>query len=132
MSEAVDLGYGTTLVFGFGDYYPASIWYVDGKPVALSHRQLLALAQALQHGNAEAGYRMGIAEQTVTNLLTRLYSRLGVFNRYEAAIALGWLTIPAALLDASPEDLGTAGGRSVAGPEEGRSAVAPSRNGAAA
>ena len=120
MIEAIDLGHGTTEAYIGGPVLePCSVWPVNGRRVAIPARQLLALSLALQHGNREGGIRLGIAETTLKDRLTRLYRKLGVFGKWEAGVALGWVRIPPELLDVSLEaDTGT-GGRSVAGPRAG-------------
>jgi DNA-binding CsgD family transcriptional regulator len=42
----------------------------------------------------EAARVAGVSEQTVKNTLSDLYADLGVHNRIEALIALGWLKVP--------------------------------------
>lgn len=127
---AVDLGHGTTQMWAGGpEPVSCSVWVLeDGTRVYIPVRRLQALALSLQHGNREAGFRMGVAETTVKAMLSKLNRQLGTFNKWEAACALGWVACPSALLDASPEVVVADGGRSVAGPGEGRSAVVPPRN----
>jgi hypothetical protein len=126
---AVDLGMGTTESYIGGPILATcSVWSVDGRRVAIPVTQLLALSLALQHGTTEAAFRIGIAETTLKDRLTRLYRKLGAFNKWEAATALGWVRIPPELLDASPE-ANADGGRSVAGPRAGAARqLAPARH----
>ena len=60
-----------------------------------TRRELQALANALLFGRKEAAMRMGIKPTTLRNHLTSLNERLEVNNMREAAIALGWLDVPA-------------------------------------
>jgi DNA-binding NarL/FixJ family response regulator len=58
-------------------------------------RELEVLRVYLRRSSAkEAGHEMGLAESTVRNHLSRLYLRLDVDCATQAAIALGWLTVP--------------------------------------
>jgi DNA-binding NarL/FixJ family response regulator len=43
------------------------------------------------HTKARIGAELGIAEDTVRNLVRQAYERLGAHNRVQAAIALGML-----------------------------------------
>lgn len=133
----IDLGYGTTWTY-LGHRQPEDAVIVkryDDELVPVAERQLRALALSLEHGNREAGYRMGVAEKTIKNMLSSLYKRLGVFGKWEAAVQLGWAKAPPELLDASPEATGTvdpvraSGGRSVAGLGRGPSLSPPASTG---
>ena len=125
--EPVDLGHGTTRMWtADGEGTPCTLWPVDGRVIPIATRKLLMLSLALQHGADEAAYRLGVGPGTVKNNLTALYRRLGVFGRDEAALALGWLRIPPALLDTPDARADHLGGRLVSGQEEG--AGAPSSN----
>ncbi len=125
---APDLGHGTGEMYIGGPAMGSCSYWVraDGRRVALSPRQLQALSLSLQHGADEAAFRMGITTKTIRNLLTRLYRKLGVFGRFEAAVTLGWVHIPPELLDAPLEarelvESPPIGGRALAGPNGGRS-----------
>lgn len=125
MSEPIDLGYGTTVTWNVVPV-PAAIWIdPDGTRAIIPQRWLQALALSLIHGQAEAAHRMHVQPSTLKNMLTRLYKRLGTYGRWEAAHTLGWLSIPADLLDdppMGPDPSGSQGGRSVAGPHSGAAA----------
>jgi DNA-binding NarL/FixJ family response regulator len=59
----------------------------------LRERRVLAvLAAGATH--AEAAQRLGLHEVTVRKYVTAAYDRLGVRNRSEAYLALGWLRPP--------------------------------------
>lgn len=62
-------------------------------------RQLACLALHLMEGRHEAAFRLGLSPRTVTWHLERLYQRLGVYNKWEAACLLGWVRIPVGLVD---------------------------------
>jgi len=66
-------------------------WYRSRKP---TRRELGVLAHMLAFGRKETAYRLGISERTVVHHLTSLYGRLDVDNAPQAALRLGWLTIP--------------------------------------
>ena len=74
--------------------------WASGTHLRPTDRQLEALALALCYGNKGAASRLGIAEQSLKNRLSGLYSRLGIGDmgrmgaRDLAAIQLGWLRIP--------------------------------------
>lgn len=59
-------------------------------PLTPRQHQVLTL---LMRGRTKAqiGVELGIAEDTVRNLVRKAYERLGAHNRVEAAIALGML-----------------------------------------
>lgn len=90
----------------------------DGTEHVITLRQLRCLAAAMLYGYDAASDRLGISGSTVKKHLQTLYRHLDADNQAEAAIALGWLTLPAELLepDAPSEP---SGGRSVAGPWAG-------------
>lgn len=67
-------------------------------------RQQQCLALALEHGYHEAAWRLGLAVGTVRWHLHRLYQRLEVTDKWEAACMLGWVRIPAALLAPLPDE----------------------------
>lgn len=52
------------------------------------------LAAVLAHGYKGAAAHFGLHVGTVKHHMSNLNNRLGVFGRVEAAIALGWLSIP--------------------------------------
>jgi DNA-binding CsgD family transcriptional regulator len=61
----------------------------------LTEAQLVTLAAYVQSGSAkETATELGIALSTVKNHLSDLYARLGVGGAMEAAITLGWVTVP--------------------------------------
>jgi DNA-binding CsgD family transcriptional regulator len=61
----------------------------------LSPRQRQALVLYLRlRSRKEAAARMGIALQTFKNHLGAAYAKLGVESAVEAAVAMGWLTLP--------------------------------------
>ena len=106
-TPAIDLGYGTeSTVYGYdrsGSRCPSSKWVTpEGRVVWITTRQLQCLALALAHGADEAAYRLGLRPSTVKNTLTKVYKRLGVMNKWEAASTLGWVRFPAGLLDTPP------------------------------
>lgn len=53
------------------------------------HQVLMLLMRG--HTKARIGAELGIAEDTVRNLVRQAYERLGAHNRVQAAIALGML-----------------------------------------
>lgn len=60
--------------------------------VKLSRRQYEALMAVATRGNRrQAARSMGISEQTLKNLLSQAYRRLGVGSGLAAFRALGWL-----------------------------------------
>jgi len=77
---------------------PASSLYREygerfGRP--LSPRETEALTSLAIHGNAKtAAAAMGISEQTVRNLLTSAYAKLGADGAINAFALAGWLTVP--------------------------------------
>lgn len=59
-----------------------------------TRREQQCLANALLHGRDQAALALGIAPSTMRNHLDRTYQRLGVNTSAEAALALGWLSLP--------------------------------------
>ena len=60
-----------------------------------TEHQLAILSAYMQTGSLkDAADTLGLAVPTVKNLLSELYSRLDVGGAIEAALALGWITIP--------------------------------------
>lgn len=102
---SIDLGHGTEATIYNWDTEaskcPVSKWVnQDGKTVWLTTRQLQCLYLALEVGADEAGYLLGLSPQTVKNHLSKLFKKLAVMTKWEAASALGWVKYPQALLDA--------------------------------
>lgn len=102
---AIDLGYGTEdRRYRFdvsGQPCPMSKWVTpDGREVWLTTRQLQCLYVSLEMGTDEAAYLLGLTPKTVKSHMTKLFRKLGVSTRWEAACDLGWVTVPQALLDA--------------------------------
>lgn len=61
----------------------------------LTRREMQALCETILHGGRkEAAVCLGIAEQTVANLLANVYSRLGVTSLLQAAWAVGMVVMP--------------------------------------
>lgn len=61
----------------------------------LTHRQreiLRLVAQGL--GNREIAHELGCSPNTVSNHLGIVFAVLGVTNRIEALLALGWIAAP--------------------------------------
>jgi hypothetical protein len=73
-----------------------------GKPTT---GQLEALAYTLHFGDQGAADRLGVTPSAVRMRCSRLYDCLGAISKWDAALLLGWVRIPADLLDASPEDV---------------------------
>lgn len=77
--------------------YGASRW--RPRPgTAPTRRNLEVFAATLVLGRKAAAGALGLSESTVRLHVGDLYTRLGVASRWEAAAALGWLTIPSELL----------------------------------
>jgi DNA-binding CsgD family transcriptional regulator len=66
-------------------------WYRSRNP---TRRELEVLAFMLAFGRKVTAHRLGISERTVVHHLTSLYGRLSVDNAPQAALHLGWLSIP--------------------------------------
>lgn len=65
-----------------------------------TRRELEVFANSLLHGRKEAAIRLGIARSTARNHISSLYRKLGLEEESKgawvhAAIALGWLDLPA-------------------------------------
>jgi DNA-binding NarL/FixJ family response regulator len=58
-------------------------------------RELEVLAACLRLGQKGAAQELGISLGTIRAHSNSLYHKLGVQTREQAAIALGWLTVPA-------------------------------------
>jgi DNA-binding CsgD family transcriptional regulator len=98
--DAIDLGEGTILVQVGAMYMRAAVWHdLNGKMVWVTKRQLQSLALALEHGSLETAHLLGLADTTVKEHLKRLYKRLCVTNKWEAATLLGWTRVPPALFE---------------------------------
>lgn len=72
---------------GAGRWYPR-----PGTPP--TRRNLEVLAASILVGSKDAAYRLGVTPRSVQHSITDLLIRLDVGNRWEAALALGWLRIP--------------------------------------
>jgi DNA-binding NarL/FixJ family response regulator len=58
-------------------------------------RELEAFAAVCRYGCfKDAGAALGISPHTVRDHMSRLYVKLNVETRVEAAMALGWLVLP--------------------------------------
>lgn len=59
------------------------------------------IAWHLAHGLTykEIATRLGRAEQTIRNQVWRVYRKLGVDNRYDMLVQIGWLKIPHDVVD---------------------------------
>jgi DNA-binding NarL/FixJ family response regulator len=58
-------------------------------------RELEVLAACLRHHSTKlAAHELGITDSTARNHLSRLYARLNVDCASQAALALGWLSVP--------------------------------------
>jgi LuxR family transcriptional regulator of spore coat protein len=73
-------------------------------------RELIALLAA-GHTDVAAAERLGISPRSVTNILRSLMDRLGVENRFQLGLALGFLR--------KAHAPGAPAGRTVAGPAGG-------------
>lgn len=71
------------------DTAPAATTPVSGPLTSRQHQVLVLLMRG--RTKAQIGLELGIAEDTVRNLVRKAYERLGAHNRVEAAIALGML-----------------------------------------
>ena len=64
-------------------------------PDKLTPRQREAVRLTMLLGSQKAACEaMGVSYQTLKNLTTQAYQRLGVPSNLEAAKALGWLDVP--------------------------------------
>ena len=69
-------------------------------------RELISLL-ARGHTDVSAAGHLGISARSVTNILRRLMDRLGVENRFQLGLALGFLrkaNVQAAVTDVSKEN----------------------------
>jgi DNA-binding NarL/FixJ family response regulator len=64
-----------------------------GQRLSRRQRDMLVAAAAGLCDKEIAG-RLSVGEQTVGNYLSAAYGKLGVRNRIEAFVALGWLRVP--------------------------------------
>lgn len=112
------------MYYGWGDrseWVPVSRWFnQEGQEVWLSSRQLQCLIAALELGTEEAAYVLGITPKTLKSHLTKLFRKLVVYNKWEAASALGWVQYPRELMDAPLGAYATPAG----GPWQDQGAVA--------
>jgi DNA-binding CsgD family transcriptional regulator len=66
---------------------------IRGEKLSPTEEQTLRLA-ALGYGNKTVAHIRGISENTVKNMLSRVYFKLGVHGLVEAMHRLGWIIIP--------------------------------------
>lgn len=60
-----------------------------------TEHEVVVLAMYVQRGSVkEAATHLDLAESTVKNTLRNLYLKLDVGSAMEAAVALGWVTLP--------------------------------------